>query len=168
MPIVMEILGSKWFWLALILGSLALQTHRVGTAKAETASVVASFAAYTRQAQVEHDRAVAAAKQATLEAIQRAKEADDANAKKYADLDALYARYRMQVRSGGAATRLLAPKAAGDPADSKICFDSRDTLDKELTAALGRFRERLADSVRPYDEATLVAATCRDWALGLR
>ena len=167
MPIVMAILSSKWFWLALILGALALQTHRVGTAKAETASVVASFAAYTRQDQVEHDRAVAAAKQATLEAIQRAKEADDANAKRYADLDALYARYRMQVRSGGAATASLVPAASGPGVDPRLCY-TRDTLDREITSAVGRLRGGIADDAIAYDRASVTAKTCRDWALGLR
>lgn len=168
MPFLVSLLSSKWFWLALILGALALQTHRIGTAKAETAALAAKFAAYSTAVVAEHDRAVAAAKQAELAAIQRAKESDDAHAKKYADLDRVYAGYRLRVGAGGAATSLLAPKAAGDPAGDQTLYYSRDTLDKELTGALGRFRERLADSVRPYDEATLVAATCRDWALGLR
>ena len=151
--------------LALAIGTATIQTKRVESAKQEARTVQAQFDAFKAQV-LENDRlAKAAAKAHELEDIRKAKEVDDEHRKRYSDLDSSYVKYRLRQRAGSSATERLVPTRPAGSSDDKICFDSREALDSRIRGALDGFRVQLATSVEPYDQATLMARTCRDWAL---
>jgi len=158
--------------LAISVALLGLQSWRLGRTQDALAGERARFAAFTEQVRVAGEKAEDDAKKQTAkdEALRQRKEKD--HAKAIASLDAQYAAYRLRVRAGNDATRsFLRAPAADSGADSRVCY-SREALDREVTAAVrglregfGRLRVEVADDTEPYDRATEVARTARDWAL---
>jgi len=142
-----------------------LQTVRLGAAQDRVEAVQARFDQFKAQVAVEGREAKAKAEAQRKEDLQRAKEADDEAKKRYSSLDAAYAAYRLRQRAGNGATSRIVPAAtAGAPDGNRVCY-TRDTLDLEITGALGRLRGELAEDIEPYDRATVMARICRDWAL---
>jgi hypothetical protein len=161
MPILTFLLGNwRVVLLAVLVAALTVQTKRLDHAQAETAQVTAAFAVFKQQI-------TAQAEQQRKDNERKAKEIDDANRAKLRDLDAAYAGYRQRVRDGAGATASLVPAASGPGDDTRVCY-TRDTLDREIRAAVASLRSGLADESEPYDRAAVVAKQCRDWALGLR
>ena len=142
-----------------------LQTVRLGAAQDRVEAVQARFDQFKAQVASEGEAAKTKAKAQRKADLQRAKEADDEAKTRYRSLDAAYAAYRLRQRAGDSATSRIVPAAtAGAPDGNRVCY-TRDTLDREITGAVGRLRDELAGDAEPYDRATVTARICRDWAL---
>ena len=141
------------------------QTVRLGAAQDRIVAVQARFDQFKASVASEGRAAQVRAEAQRKADLQRAKEADNEAKKRYFSLDAQYAAYRLRQRAGNGATSRIVPAAtAGAPDGNRVCY-TRDTLDLEITGALGRLRGELAEDIEPYDRATVMARICRDWAL---
>jgi len=168
----MNLLAIGGTAIAILVALLGLQTWRLDSAQDELAGERARFVAFTEQVRVAGERAEQAAKEQTAknEELRKRKEKD--HAKALASLDAQYAAFRLRVRAGNDATRSFLRASTADPgADSRVEY-SRKVLDREITDAVRELREgferlrgEVADDSEPYDRATEVARTARDWAL---
>ena len=168
MELLLTLLSNKWAWIGLMLAglglSLTIQTNRLEHAETARTALQATFDGFKAQVAAEGKIAQQRADAQAKQDIQRAKEADDEAKKRYASLDAQYSAYRMRQRTSNDTGRSLLPSTAqGAGSNSQVCY-SRETVDREFSAALERFRGRLEDSVQPYDKATIVARTCKEWA----
>ena len=142
-----------------------LQTVCLGAAQDRGEAVQARFDQFKATVAAEGRAAKERAENQRKADLQRAKEADNEAKKRYSSLDAQYAAYRLRQRTGSGATERLVPAAtAGAPDGNRVCY-TRDTLDREITGAIGRLRGELAGDAEPYDRATVTARTCKDWAL---